>query len=119
MKATSTQALAIKIMRQYEADYDLYLADCEADRRRGHRPRRCEHGINLHVDHDPICGMCEEGFTLGDPLYRRSIAISEAKARIARADKMSMLLFDLHSLMPSMDVKPIVAEVRRLYGMDN
>jgi hypothetical protein len=118
MEATSVQILAIKIMRQHEAQYALYLADCEADRKRGHRPSRCEHGVNLWTDHDPMCGSCEEGHSIGDPAYRRSIALHEAKARIAKADKISMLMFDLMQLMPGMDIRPTIAEVRRLYGLD-
>jgi hypothetical protein len=116
MKATSTQELALKIIEQYVAQWELYLADCEADRKREHRPHFCEHGMNLHVDHDPICGSCEEGYSIGDPFYRRQLALSEAKSRIARADRISVLMFDLDRLMPDLDVSPIIAEICRLYG---
>jgi hypothetical protein len=118
MKATATQELALKIIEQYIDQWELYLADCEADRRRGHRVHFCEHGVNLQTDYDPICGSCEEGYSIGDPFYRRQLALSEAKSRIARADKISMLMFDLKLLMPGLDVKPMIAEICRLYGQE-
>lgn len=84
--------LAMQLARQYAAQYDAYLRDCESDRQRGYRPHHCEHGTNLWVDYDNICGGCEDGNTMADGMHRRTVALGEAKARIAKSDALTALV---------------------------
>ncbi len=74
---------AMRINRRLEASYAAYLADCEEDRQQGYRPHFCQHGMNLWTDFDPICGYCEDGFTMADGVVRRTYALSEARAAVA------------------------------------
>lgn len=74
-----TYRAAIRIMARLEANYAAYLADCESDYRRGYRAHYCEHGTNQWVDYDNICGPCEDGRTMSDPMQRREFALYEAK----------------------------------------
>lgn len=83
----ATLRLAAGIARRYADHYAAYLAECEQDRRNGHRSHYCEHGMDLWVDWDPICGPCEDGESMRDPMVRRRMALDSAKERMAMADK--------------------------------
>jgi hypothetical protein len=85
---THVLALAYKIDRQLAANYQDYLDECAEDAKNKHRPHYCEHGMNLWVDYDPICGSCEQGFTSGDPLQRRRRALAEAHQRNDEAEEL-------------------------------
>lgn len=50
----------VQRLREIQNNYD---AECETDRKEGHRPHYCIHGMNLWVDYDPICGPCEDGYS--------------------------------------------------------
>lgn len=76
--------LAQKLDASYAARYAEYEDECRADYAEGHRPHYCEHGLNLWVDHDPICGYCEDGESASDPFTRRRMALAEAHVRVDR-----------------------------------
>lgn len=38
-----------------------YLEECAEYRERGHRNQFCFHGMNMWVDYDCACGLCEDG----------------------------------------------------------
>lgn len=79
MLSKSVLSLAARIDRSLERSYNEYLEACEADRADGYRPHYCEHGTSQWTDYDNICGPCEDGVSMGDPLVRREFAIAEAK----------------------------------------
>lgn len=116
MADTATLKLAALLVRQYEADFQDYLDDCEADRSRGHRPHYCEHGTNLWTDYDNICGGCEDGRTMSDPFQRHVRALYEAKKRRARALELADFLVSAHrlGLHFKLDLSPVQAEMREL-----
>ena len=66
----------VHYLERKQADYE---EDCERDRKEGHRPHYCEHGMNLWTDYDPICGYCEEGMHLSNPMFLRTHALAQAK----------------------------------------
>lgn len=90
--------LVIKLIGEYERIHRDYLDDCAADRRRGYRPQTCEHGVNQWVDYDPICGLCEYGHSLGDPMFRRQLALENAKERLEQSQRMFRLLNEAKDL---------------------
>lgn len=110
----ATVALASKISKRHEANYAAFLADCEADRLRGFRPRHCEHGTYLWVDHDPICGGCEEGYSLGDPTMRRLAALAEARSRMKKIDALAVHAIQLRKIAPNLNIDSIIEEMNRL-----
>lgn len=112
--ATATATLAFKISKKMEADYAEFLADCEADRKRGHRPRYCEHGTYLWVDHDPICGGCEDGWTISDHMMRIEHALSQARSRMRRIEALSTHAFELRMIVPGLNIDSILEEIKRL-----
>lgn len=116
MKSTNRYLikLALILSRKYETQYAEHLEECEMDRKRGHRPHYCEHGTNLHVDYDPMCGGCEEGYSMSDGLQRRTQALYEARQRMDRATRIGILAIQLQQEMPGLDMDPIVAEIQRL-----
>jgi hypothetical protein len=59
-------------------DHAEYLAACDEWSADGFRPHYCEHGTNTWTDYDNICGPCEDGISLGNPLTRRKIALVRA-----------------------------------------
>lgn len=38
-----------------------YLEECHEYAKSGHRHRFCFHGVNMWVDYDCACGLCEDG----------------------------------------------------------
>lgn len=85
----STLSLAATIAREYERNYLEYLDECEAGDKR-YRVHYCEHGVDLWVDYDIACGACEMGYTMSDPMFRRTEAIREAKRRESDAKDLVM-----------------------------
>lgn len=70
---TLTSAQKRIILREARKDYvrlqnmlENYREACEDDRRNGHRPHHCVHGVNMWVDYDCACYQCEDGETLYD-----------------------------------------------------
>lgn len=112
--ATTTVELARKISDNLKANYAEFVADREADMRRGFRPRHCEHGAYLRVDHDPICGGCEDGYSMGDPMTRRTAALAEARSRIERSNALADHAFQLRMLAPTLNIDSIIEEIKRL-----
>jgi hypothetical protein len=86
---TKYLTIAARIDARLRRQYVEYLEECDADNARGHRPHYCEHGMNMWTDYDPICGSCEEGWTMSDPLQRMRYALVLAHQNV---DKMSRLL---------------------------
>lgn len=80
--------LALKIYRRMTEHYAAYELECAADLRNGHRPSHCEHGTYLWTDYDPICGQCEDGYSLRDKLPRWQHAKQAATTRHAEAKAM-------------------------------
>lgn len=65
--------------RELQAEYAAYLEEREQDWRRGYRAHYCEHGTNLWTDYDPICGYCEDGWSLSNGVQRMTLAIQRAR----------------------------------------
>ena len=93
--------LAAKLSRQYWGDYQGYLEKVESDYRKGFRPEHCEHGMSQWVHFDPICGGCEDGWSMGDGVQRRRRALDEARSRVERVDKMSRVLIEAVQVLGS------------------
>lgn len=86
--------LAVRLSRRYEREYEEYLEGVEAYRRKGFRAEYCEHGMNQWVDWDPICGGCEDGWSMGNGVDRRRRALDEAQSRIERVTEMHRVLVE-------------------------
>lgn len=111
----STLSLASKINRSLELDYLDYLASCESYRRDGYRPATCEHGTNMWTDYDNICGPCEDGLTMGDPIQRRQFALDSAKRREEKIKALINAASTLRDLLPRWEIPGEVwEEVTRL-----
>lgn len=100
------QKMVLALLRQSRARYDVYLSDCEDDRRNGYRPHYCRHGVSLWVDYDCACGRCEDEGNYWDYLTELSNArweVRNAKREtLKRIDAMvavSALGGDVSSLM--------------------
>lgn len=107
--------LAKNISARLEADYLEYLEACESWRKDGYRPHYCEHGTNLWTDYDNICGGCEDGMTMGDPMQRREYALDSAKRRDEKCKALVKAASDLRELCPGFEIPGEVwAEVTRL-----
>jgi hypothetical protein len=81
--------LALGIYRQMSASYAEYEEACEQDHRRGLTAHYCEHGTNRWTEYDNICGGCEDGHSLRDPMVRRRVALDQAQER--HGDAMRLL----------------------------
>ena len=90
--------LARQIERKLWANYCEYLAECEADYANGHRAHYCEHGSNNWTDYDNICGYCEDGISMRNGVTRRQYAIAEAKERVAKFERATRAITELHAL---------------------
>lgn len=84
--------LAARLSRRYWDDYQEYLEKVESDRRKGFRAEHCEHGTYQWVDWDPICGPCEDGWSMENGVHRRRRALDEAQYRIERVAEMRRVL---------------------------
>lgn len=112
--SNATVALAFKISKRHEANYRDFLDTCDYYIRAGRIPHYCEHGTSRWTDYDNICGFCEDGLTMGDPMTRRSMALAEARERIEKSDKLADYAFGIMRVAPGINVDSIVAEMRRL-----
>jgi hypothetical protein len=94
--------LAMMIERRLAATFDDYENDIVEwyrngdGKRKGYTYPACEHGTSRWTDYDNICGPCEDGLSLGDGVYRRQIALSEAKRRIAKAESLLSVMRDMN-----------------------
>lgn len=77
----STLDLAVRIDRALARGFQYYLDACDSWRRDGYRPHHCEHGTNQWTDYDNICGPCEDGRSMGDPMQRMEFALYEARRK--------------------------------------
>jgi hypothetical protein len=96
-KATDPEVLklALKILNRSRKAWESYLEDCEQDRRNGHRPHYCFHGMSQWTDYDNICGSCEEdGNYWSYETYAR-IALDLASVAVETQGKRIQMLIDL------------------------
>jgi hypothetical protein len=84
--------MALRLSRRYEREYQEYLEEVEAAHREGFRAQYCEHGTYQWVDWDPICGPCEDGWSMANGTDRRRRALDEARSRVEQVDKMGRVL---------------------------
>lgn len=110
----TTLRLARDIARSLEQGYQEWVEACEQDRRDGYRPQFCEHGMNLHVDYDPICGPCEDGHSMRDGIFRRQFALDSAKRRMETVTKITHHMADLRSLGVVVDTQPAIDRISQL-----
>ena len=94
MADKSTLKLAAKLAGRYWDDHQEYLEKVESDRADGFRAKHCEHGTYQWVDWDPICGACEEGWSMANGVHRRRRALDEAKSRVERVAEMRRVLVE-------------------------
>lgn len=84
----ATRAILIERTLRFYAElteqHEDYLEECEYYREQGYRPHYCEHGTNLWVDYDNICGPCEDGFHLRSLDHRWERAVLMAEGRHGR-----------------------------------
>lgn len=81
--------------------YEWWLESCREDRAEGYSKSHCEHGTNLWVDWDPICGPCEDGITMGDPVQRRRVALDTAYEEVRALTKFADALVRHMQVTPS------------------
>lgn len=114
--ARSTLLLALRIDRRLIARHQAYEEACLGDIAQGYRPQYCEHGVYQWTDYDAVCGGCEMGETMGDPMQRRRVALDEAHWREARASRVALLLREASDLGlgDALDYASVVAEYERL-----
>lgn len=115
----TTLKLALAIDRSLALGYQDYLDACEQDRRDGYRPHYCEHGKTQWVDYDNICGPCEDGLTMGDPMQRRDFAISEAKRKDQAARDLMAAARTMERLMPGFDYAPVWKRLGEILSSTN
>lgn len=94
--------LAHRLLGEIRAELDAtraeYERDREEDRTNGHRPERCIHGVNVWVDYDCPCFLCEDSDRdmFATPAIILETALWEAKRRFAKADKAMAAANELH-----------------------
>ena len=94
-------SLASRLNASYLRDYNEYLDACDEWRKEGYRPHYCEHGTNQWTDYDNICGPCEDGHSMGDPLFRMRYALDMAIDRDERCRALVQAASTLRDLMPN------------------
>lgn len=98
---SSSLHFARKLVRVLEADRDHYRQEVIGWRSHGHRPHYCEHGTDKWTDYDNICGPCENGETLEDPLYLRRLAIDTANEFWQQVRELNGRWHALFDVLPS------------------
>lgn len=83
------------ILDRYRASWAEYSEECEQAYREGFRPHYCFHGVNMWVDYDCACGMCEEYGNSWDYEVYACMAIDEAKRSWAEHEKRLQMLIEL------------------------
>lgn len=106
--------LAAALAASYLEGYQEWVEACEQDRRDGYRPSSCEHGMNLHVDYDPICGPCEDGITMSDGVFRRQHALDVAKRRNEQMLKIIMAANTLRECRVEVDMQAVYKRITEL-----
>ncbi len=103
----ATASLALKISRSLESRYLAHREDSNG---------YCEHGTYQRTDYDNICGHCEDGVTMGDPVTRRAAAIAEARSRMAEIDALFDMVEAARKLgvLHAVNVAMIKARIREL-----
>jgi hypothetical protein len=91
--------IALQILHHLERKRDDYEEECESYAKDGYRPHYCEHGANLWVDYDVICGYCEEGWHLSNPIFIRSRAIELSKQFRTRITSLNTAYLNLKKLV--------------------
>jgi hypothetical protein len=111
--------LALALYRDMTTGYAEYLAACEADYRRGHRAHYCEHGTNQWTDYDNICGPCEDGHSLRDPMVRRRVALDQARERHRKAKAMIRWACEAHShgMADVVDMEAVTRRYDQMMGV--
>lgn len=66
---------ALRLVREFEAARDEWLADVDREAARGNRPSHCFHGSSLWVDYDVACGPCEDPNDLGPDAARADVIV--------------------------------------------
>lgn len=87
--------LALQILNGYRARWAAYEYSCELDRKDGHTPHYCFHGMSRWTDYDNICGQCEDYGNHWDYVLYASMALDEAKRRYAETRKRESMLMEL------------------------
>ena len=116
----ATLRLALKIANEYAAAYSAYIEECESHHRRGYRCYPyCEHGTNTQSDYD--CYECAMGVTMGDGRTRRAFALSEAKARFLKLERITKAVAEMETLGLSraLDYAAIDDHLCALVGREN
>jgi hypothetical protein len=117
-------ANALRILKKSKVDlanrWASYEADCEQDRKEGHRPHYCFHGMSQWTDYDNICGACEDGYgysweSMVPLLY--SDAIDKAKAFYKDMRTLADAARLLHSLNLDYDISDALDKLMERYGL--
>ena len=61
-----TLKVALRYLKAAKARRTAWEDECREWAREGFSPAYCEHGTYLWTDYDPICGYCEDGYTVYD-----------------------------------------------------
>lgn len=101
---TATLKFALKISRNMRLEFEESV----------NNPDYCEHGTYLRTDCDNICGPCEMGYTMSDPMQRYSAALAEAKERMEKMTKLGIHAIQIRRLVPGINIDSIIDEISRL-----
>lgn len=105
--------IAAKLAARSLDAYNAYLAEADRDLAEGHRPHYCEHGMNLWVDWDPICGACEDGVTAADGVHRRTVALREAHRRVEQFNRIVSVMSD-RAMADLLDGSAVASRLKEL-----
>lgn len=89
---------------EYEEAVNYWYTHGEGKTKRYTYPT-CEHGTSRWTDYDNICGPCEDGLFLSNGIHRRRYALSEAKERIEKADRLLITATDMTKERIAFDAK--------------
>jgi hypothetical protein len=101
--------LALIILNRHRQTFIDYEESAAEYAKQGYRPHYCVHGVNMWVDYDCACGMCEEygGYWHYDTYAR--FAIDEAKAAHAEQLERIDMLVKMHSKGAPMSIAELGA----------
>ena len=66
MMNRTTLKVALRFLKAAKARRSAWEDACRSWAREGFAPAYCEHGTYLWTDYDPICGYCEDSWTVYD-----------------------------------------------------
>lgn len=106
-------ARVLKMVTSILVRQEDYLEECEEYAKSGHRHNYCFHGVNMWVDWDCACGLCENGeineySSFSDVLkYARETVADEIanEERIAKAREDANKAFDEFAKESDRDIK--------------